>query len=132
MIYLDSSALLKLVIEEAESAALEQWLASRDGDSLISSELARAEVVRAARRIDAEALPAARELVAGLDVVPLTSELIGAAADAGEPMLRTLDAIHLVSAQSVHEELTAFVVYDQRLFAAADSAGLNPQRPGLM
>ena len=82
LIYPDSSALLKLLFEEDESAALAQWIseraATRDGES---GELVRIEVVRAARRLDRAVVPAAGSLVS-LDLVPLTGTLIDEAADA--------------------------------------------------
>lgn len=130
MIYLDSSALLKLLHEERESAALEQWISTRAATPMVSSELAKVEVIRASRRVNAAALPSARALLAGLDLIPLSSDLVEEAADAGEPPLRSLDAIHLVSAMSIRPHLSAFVVYDHRLAQAASAAGLDPVRPG--
>ncbi|MGI8761994.1 MAG: type II toxin-antitoxin system VapC family toxin [Jatrophihabitantaceae bacterium] len=129
MIYLDSSALLKLLFEESESAALALWIAERADTPVVSSELARVEVVRATRRLDAAVVPAARALVSQLDLIPLSGALIAEAADAGEPVLRTQDAIHLASALSIRIALTAFVAYDNRLLAAAEAAGLEPIRP---
>ncbi len=130
MIYLDSSALLKLLFEESESTALALWISERAGSPMVSSELAKVEVVRAARRLDPAAAPAARALVSQLDLIPLSGSLIDAAADAGEPALRDLDAIHLPSALSLRDDLTAFVAYDQRLVAAARAAGIPATRPG--
>lgn len=129
MIYLDSSAVLKLLFEEAESAALESWISGRAGTPIVSSELAKAEVIRAARRLDPNVVPAARVLVSQLDLIPLRSGLIDQAADAGEPLLRTLDAIHLASAISIRGDLTAFVAYDNRLVDAAEAAGIAATRP---
>lgn len=129
MIYLDSSAVLKLLFEEPESAALTLWISERAGAPLVSSELAKAEVVRAARRIDSDVVPTARALVSQLDLIPLSSGLIEEAADAGEPLLRTLDALHLASALSIRDELTAFVAYDRRLAAAAEAAGIEAVSP---
>jgi len=129
VIYLDSSALLKLLIEEPESAALAAWVSEQDGTPLVSSELTRVEVVRAARRLDVEAVPAARALVSQLDLVPLRRGVLDTAADAGEPLLRTRDALHLASALSVRSDITAFVAYDHRLSAAAEAAGLPTVRP---
>jgi predicted nucleic acid-binding protein len=131
MIYLDSSALLKLLVAESESAALASWLSNQPTTPIVSSELARLEVVRAARRLDAAAVPAARALVSQVDLIPLTSGLIDEAADVAEPALRSLDAIHLVSALSLRDELTAFVAYDRRLVAAARTAKLDVRRPGI-
>jgi predicted nucleic acid-binding protein len=129
MIYLDSSALLKLLFEERESAALASWIAEHAETPMVSSELAKVEVVRATRRLDTAVVPAARALVSQLDLIPLSSGLIAEATDAGEPLLRTLDAIHLASALSIRNELTAFVAYDNRLLTAAQAAGIEPTSP---
>jgi uncharacterized protein len=129
MIYLDSSALLKLLFDEVESAALALWLSEREDTPKVSSELAKVEVVRAARRLDAAAVPAAKTLLSQLDLVPLGRGAMDEAADVGEPSLRTLDAIHLASALSISGDLTAFVAYDNRLVAAAESAGIHTVRP---
>lgn len=130
MIYLDSSALLKLLFEEPESVALARWLEERTGTPAVSSELARVEVLRASRRLNPAALPAARSLLAQLDLILLTSVLLAEAAEVGDP-LRTLDALHLASALSIRSELSAFVAYDNRLAAAAADAGLEPVRPAI-
>lgn len=130
MIYLDSSALLKLIAEEAESAALVEWMGQHPGSLAVSSELAMVEVVRAVRRLAPEAEPEARTLVSQLDLVPLSSAVVARAADVGGPMLRTLDALHLASASAVRDALTFFVVYDHRLASAARAAGFDVLQPG--
>ena len=130
MIYLDSSALLKLLVEETESAALALWISEQPRTPVVSSEVARVEVIRAARRLDEVVVPAARTLMAQIDLIPLRSGLIDQAADVGEPALRSLDAIHLASALAISADLTTFVAYDQRLLAAARSANLEINSPG--
>jgi predicted nucleic acid-binding protein len=130
VIYLDSSALLKLLYEERESAALGEWISARAGISAVSSELARVEVIRACRRLDTAALPEARGLLAALDLIPLTSDLAEQAAEVGDPLLRALDAIHLASALSIRGDLSAFIAYDRRLAEAASDAGLESLQPG--
>jgi predicted nucleic acid-binding protein len=130
MIYLDSSALLKLLFEESESQALALWLSERAATPMVTSELAKVEVVRAARRLDPGVVPAARALVSQLDLLRLNSGLIDEAADTGGPLLRTLDAVHLASALSIRTDLTAFVAYDNRLIAAAQAAGIKTAQPG--
>ncbi len=130
MIYLDSSALVKLVREEAESAALGTWLSARAPTSLLSSELAAVEVVRMCRRWDDRALPAARGLLTGLDLIRLSRDVVTAAAELADPLLRTLDALHLASALTIGPALVAFVAYDERLRRAADTAGLTCVTPG--
>ncbi|MEQ4209918.1 type II toxin-antitoxin system VapC family toxin [Actinopolymorpha sp. B17G11] len=130
MIYLDSSALIKLVHGEAESPALEEWIVAHHGPRHVTSELARLEVIRACRRHFADALPHTRAHLGSLDVVALTADIIEDAAEMGDPWLRSLDAIHLASALAIREELTGFVTYDRRLFDAAKAEGLDPVRPG--
>ena len=88
MIYLDSSALLKLLFEESESAALALWISEQTGTPMVTSELAKVEVVRAARRLDADVVPAARVLMSQLDLIPLSSGLLNEAADVGEPLVQ--------------------------------------------
>ncbi len=129
MIYLDSSALLKLLFEEPDSAALASWVAEQATTPAVSSELAKLEVVRATRRLDEQVVPAARSLLAQLDLIPLRAALLDEAADVGDCGLRSLDAIHLASALSIAEHLTAFVAYDNRLNTAAEAAGLPTARP---
>lgn len=128
--YLDSSALLKLLVEEAESALLADWIAAQVGVPAVSSELVVVEVVRVIRRISPGSEADARALVSQIDLVPLTGDVVAAAADVGDPMLRTLDALHLASALAVREALTSFVVYDHRLAAAARAAGFEVVNPG--
>lgn len=130
MIYLDSSALLKLLHEETESATLADWLAARTATPVVSSELAKVEVVRASRRINPATLPEAAALLAGLDLIPLSGAVIDAAADVAGTTLRSLDAIHLASALSIRAGLSAFVAYDRRLAEAASTSGLELHAPG--
>ena len=130
MIYFDSSALIKMVHGEAESPALKEWLLESAGPRHVSSELARIEVIRACRRHFADALALTRAHLASLDVVALTPDILDDAAELSDPSLRSLDAIQLASALVIREELTAFVCYDRRLYAAAAAAGLDPVRPG--
>ena len=130
MIYLDSSALMKLVRLEEESAALREWLSERPEQPVVSSELGRVEVLRAARRVDGRALTEAHAVVADIDLVPLDRAVHDLASDIGHPLLRTLDAIHLASAVLLSDELTAFIAYDHRLTSAADAAGLISATPG--
>lgn len=129
MIFFDSSALVKLVIREPETSALQAWLREREGQPWVASSLARVEVVRACRRATPSGAPIARALLDGVDLVPMTGQVLEVAADLADPRLRTLDAIHLASAVELKEELTAFVVYDQRLARAAIDAGLPVTRP---
>lgn len=130
MIYLDSSAILKLVRAEAESAALGDWLAGRSKTRVLTSELGRVEVLRAARRVGEAVVAEAHTVIGDIDLIPLDRRVQDLACEFGTPMLRTLDALHLASALLVREELTDFVAYDRRLSAVAEAAGLPVATPG--
>lgn len=130
MIYLDSSALMKLVRREDETAALREWLDLHPEHPVVTSELGRVEVLRAARRIGGPVLAEARAVVGDLDLVPLDRAVQDVACDLGEPRLRTPDALHLASALLLGEALTALVAYDRRLADAAQAGGLAVTAPG--
>ena len=130
MIYLDSSALLKLVRVERQTAELTSWLGERVDAPLVSSALARVEVLRSCRRIDERLLEQGRAVLAGVDFVPIDDGILGVAADLPDPGLRSLDALHLASALALDPDLETFVAYDQRLLTAAGAAGLVVAQPG--
>lgn len=129
MIYLDTSALAKLVRVEAESEALEQWLEGQQRTPRISSSLARVELVRAVRDLGAGAIRQARAILDRFDRIPLSEKLLDEAAEVDGP-LRSLDAIHLASALRLGKDLTALVAYDRRLLLAASDLGLPVASPG--
>jgi predicted nucleic acid-binding protein len=134
LFYADASALVKLVADEPESAALRAFL---DASDVVSCELVLVEVPRAVRRAAAHdpGLPAAllleraEELLDAIALAPLERDLLEAAGALAEPALRALDAIHVVAAVGL-SPLDAFVSYDERQAAAARLAGLRTVRPG--
>lgn len=129
MIYLDSSALVKLIIAEQESRALIRWLAERAELPMVSSVIHRAEVPRAVWRAEPTAFPRSYRQVRGVERVALTENVLEVAATLAPASLRSLDAIHLASALSVRQDLAAFVAYDKRLLDAAKAAGLPTASP---
>ena len=127
MVYLDSSALVKLVVVEPESAVLRRYLS--DEPERASCVLARVEVVRAVRGHGAAALARARRVLHRLHLVQIDDELLDAAAALDPGVLRSLDAIHLAAAQLFGEALTAVVTYDRRMATAAALLHLTVAAP---
>jgi predicted nucleic acid-binding protein len=127
LLYLDSSAIVKLVVREPETPALRELL--RAWPERVSSVIARIEVPRAARNVSATAVRRAGAVVARLGLVELGDEVIERAAGLNPPILRTLDAIHLATALSLGEEVGSFCAYDPRLADAAASAGMDVTSP---
>lgn len=130
MIYLDSAAIVKLVHPEAETPALELWLADRVDVHRVSSVLSEIEVHRAIRRSAPKALGRVAPVLATLYRLDITSAIRSAAAAFSDPTLRSLDAIHLATALRLGAELDTFVSYDKRLLACAAAAGLPTVGPG--
>jgi len=124
--YLDSSALVKVVIDEPESKPLDEWLGSRS--VLVSCALARTEVVRAVFPSGRDAVGRARRLLDRIDLIQLDDELLDFAGELEGP-LRSLDAIHLAAALALGDELEAVVTYDRRLGQAARTLGLPVVAP---
>lgn len=133
--YADASALVKLILEEPESAALRAYLAGAD---LVSSELVLTEIPRAVRRAGARdsrlplelLLEQAGEVIEALALRPLDRTILAGAGALAEPALRALDAIHIVAAVDL-DPIEAFVTYDERQAAAARLAGLRTVAPGV-
>lgn len=128
ILYLDASALLKLVIEEPESWALADSLRQSE---LVSSDLSRVEVRRAILRagLGPRALALAARAFEPMQLVRIDDAILDRAGEVGPPGLRALDAIHLATALTVGRELDALVTYDRRLAAAAEQAGLGVVSP---
>jgi uncharacterized protein len=129
VIYLDSSALVKLALAESESGALVSFLGERQGQALVSSTVHRAEVLRAIWRAEPGALPRAQRIIRRVSVVSLTHDLLDNAATQAPASLGTNAAIHLVSALTIKRDLTAFVCYDRQLLDAAEVVGLPIASP---
>ncbi|MDQ2911612.1 MAG: type II toxin-antitoxin system VapC family toxin [Actinomycetota bacterium] len=125
--YLDSSALVKLVLEEKETPALTSFL--RNWPARVSSVVCSVEVHRAARREAEAATMRAAEVLELVDLIALDRVILDTACTTDPASLRTLDAIHLASALSLGADLGAFVTYDQRLLEAAERAGLDVLAP---
>lgn len=124
--YLDSSALVKLVVEEGESKALR--VALRDTPARVSCALARVEVIRAVRPLGRRAIRAAHATLERIELIELDHELLDLAAELDAPM-RSLDAIHLAAGLELGDELEALITYDARMASAARALGLPLLEP---
>jgi predicted nucleic acid-binding protein len=126
--YIDTSAAVKLLMNERESPALRRWLRRRPVRA--SAALLRVELVRVVRRAGFPRLvPDARRLLAGIHLIRLDDALLDRSADLEPTELRSLDSIHLAAAASLGDDLAALVCYDDRMLAAAASLGLPTAAP---
>jgi predicted nucleic acid-binding protein len=133
VIYLDSAALVKLVREEDETRALVSWLNERAGQRLVASALVDVEVPRALRRSQPGVLGAVAATLARIDRIELDAAVRATAAAYVDPLLRSLDAIHLATADQLvasGKDVSAFVTYDKRLAEAARACSFSVVAPG--
>jgi predicted nucleic acid-binding protein len=129
-LYLDSSALVKLVQREPESAALRRFLRRHRDDRRVTSALARVEVVRAVSGGGPGAMAHARRQLSRVDQVGLDRDLLDAAATlALGTVLRSLDAMHLACAGTLGADLRTLITYDERMRDAATTIGLVVEAP---
>lgn len=127
-VYLDSSAFVKLAVEEPETAELRKHLAERDSRR-VSSALLRTESLRAVRHLGSEALATVREGLRRIDLVAIDDRILDAAGTLEPRVLRTLDAIHLATAMAIGDDLELIVTYDERMIEAARLLGLSTATP---
>jgi predicted nucleic acid-binding protein len=125
--YLDSSAIVKLAVREPESSALRSHLRRRR--PLVSSALARTEVIRALLPLGERAVQRGYDVLARVEFVRVNDRVLRAAGELAPPELRSLDAIHLASAQLFDSELRHVVTYDERMIESARVLGLKTASP---
>ncbi|MFE0132722.1 type II toxin-antitoxin system VapC family toxin [Streptomyces sp. NPDC059037] len=133
VIYLDTSAAIKLFKAEAESEALELWLSQQGSLTVLTSDLTRTELRRALRACDTDA-STMREAEDWLDdcalvrLRPTVFDAAGRLPHTGR--LRSLDALHCAAAMSLGSAVSAFVAYDKQLVECAQALGLPVESPG--
>ena len=128
-VYLDTSALAKLVFPERESEALGKWLHA--WPDRVTSVLTRVELQRLLRRGRASKSMWTRtdSVLSAVTLLKADDHALHLAGDLRDRFLRTLDAVQLASALSIGEAPEAFVTYDIRLAQAARRARLNVIAP---
>jgi predicted nucleic acid-binding protein len=131
LIYLDSCALVKVVLPEAESPALEAFLDGHAETRQVSSALVRTELRRTLVHNDAQQhrFELAEQALASLRMVDVTTSLLDSAGAIPGRSLRSLDAIHLATAELLRPNVEMFVTYDKRLAAVAKERGFTVVAP---
>jgi predicted nucleic acid-binding protein len=127
--YADTSAVVKLLVEETNSRAFAEFYDAHADDEWVSSTLLRIEIARAVIRAKPALLPDARDLLSAFSYVTIDDEVVDLAMNEPDRNLRSLDAIHLATARVLAPELESFVTYDDRLLRAAADAGITTLRP---
>lgn len=126
-IYLDSSAIVKLVVREPESAALRRYLRRRR--PLISSALARTEVARALLLLGDDVVARGQDVLTRFDLARVNDRVLTAAGSMLPANIRSLDAIHLATAEQLGADLARIVTYDDRMSRAARALGFAVAAP---
>ena len=132
MIYLDSSAIVKLIRVEAESPDLRDWL-NAQGAPPVTSVLAEVEVPRALRRSGPAHLAVMPGVLARISRIDIDASVRATAAAYVDDALRSLDAIHLATAEVLvasGKTVSAFITYDRRQAAAVVASGMAVAAPG--
>jgi predicted nucleic acid-binding protein len=127
LVYLDSSAFVKLVTPEAETQALVAYL--RRWSVAVSATLLRTEALRAATRASPASVLAVRRALRDMAFIDLGRDLLDQAGTLTPPGLRSLDAVHVAAALSLGDDLDELVTYDVRMAAAATASGLTVASP---
>lgn len=126
--YLDTSALVKLVIAEVETEALRAWLNEVNREP-VSSDLSRTELLRVVRRAAPDRILQARAVLDSITLIEVTTSMFEEAGRLDPAALRTLDAVHLAAAVSLGDEIESIVTYDDRLSQAAMANGISVRAP---
>jgi predicted nucleic acid-binding protein len=127
--YADTSAVIKLLVEESHSKAFAAFYDAHADAEWVSSALLRIELTRAVTRALPALLPDARDLLLAFSLVAIDDDIVDGAMNEPDRGLRSLDAIHLATARILGEDLDAIVSYDDRLLKAATEAGLATASP---
>ena len=127
--YADTSAVIKLLVEESHSKAFAAFYDAHADTEWVSSALLRIELTRAVTRAVPTLLPDARDLLLAFSFVAIDDDIVEGAMNEPDRGLRSRDAIHLATARILSEDLDTIVSYDDRLLKAATDAGLPTASP---
>ena len=126
--YLDTSALVKLVVAQPETAVLREWLAAQP-PLLVSCDLTRTELLRVVRDVAPDRVVMARLVLDSLVLTEVTAAIFEAAGRLDGDGLHSRDAVHLAAALDLGDDLDSIVTYNERLAGAAQSYGVPVAAP---
>jgi len=121
--YIDTSALVKLVLAEPETRALTAWLTT-EHRNFVACDLARTELLRAVGRSAPDRILQARAVLASITLIDVTTSIFEEAGRLRPDTMRSLDAVHVAAALALGDDLEGLVTYDDRMAAAASANGL--------
>ena len=124
--YLDPSALAKLVSREAETDTLRRFLADT---TVVTSAIARTELLRVGLRLGERQVATVDAVLSGVAEVAVTRDRLDRAGRLPPAPMRSVDALHLVTALDLGADLDVLVAYDERLLDAARQHGLTTASP---
>ena len=126
--YADSSAILKLLIVEKESAALTNFI----DFTIKSSALTRVEIIRVLHKIAPEKIAQAQVILAGIDLTPLNPAILSAAENFAPAItLKSLDALHVASVIFLGAAVEGLITYDKATIKNAKELGITVVSPGM-
>lgn len=129
MIYLDTSAFLKTVLAEPDSVPLQAYLDARPDAVLVSSALLVVEARRGVLRSNPSRLPRTDLALGGVTRLDVSEAVIEIAGRLPDPLLRSLDAIHLATADLIRHDIDVLLTYDLRMAEAARTLGIPTASP---
>jgi predicted nucleic acid-binding protein len=126
--YLDSSAVLKLLINEKESVALAGFIDFQ----VTSSALTRVEVIRTLHKIAPEKVEEAKVILKGFDVIPINTAVLNIAESFDSSItLRSLDALHVATVIFLEKTVNGLISYDKAMIVNAKQLGIATISPGM-
>ena len=126
--YLDTGALVKLVVAQPETAALRAWLVEQS-EPYVSCDLARTELLRIMREVAPNRVAMARLVLDSLVLTEVTADIFEAAGRLDTGVMNCRDAVHLAAALDLGDDLDSLVTYNDRLASGARSYGVPVTAP---
>lgn len=126
--YLDSSAILKLIIKEAESDSLRKFINTK----VITSAISRVEVIRTLSLNDESLIIAGQMVLEKFELMPLSRPILTIAENFSPQItLRSLDALQVASVIFLSPMVKSLITYDKNMIKNAKALGISVVSPGI-